>query len=262
MSTGLDFNEEMARQVEALYQSADVIAQRAETRRLLALEPGESVLDIGSGPGFLVSEMADDVGESGQVHGVDIAPAMIAMAAERCADKPWISLQEAGATELPFEDASFDAIVTVQVFEYVDDIPGALLEVMRVLKPGGRALVIDSDMGSIVLNTADHARMARVLEAWNEHMAHPYLPRTLAKQMKTAGFALGNCGVIPLLNLKHGPEYFSYTMAKMVSQFVAGRQGITEAEARAWAEEQEALAADDAYFYSMNRYYFLGRKPN
>lgn len=262
MSSGLDFDEDLSRQMEALYQTVDVVAQRAETRRLLALKPGEAVLDIGSGPGFLVSEMADEVTDSGSVDGVDIAPAMLAIAAKRCADRPWISLQEAGATDLPFEEATFDAVVTVQVFEYVDDIDKALAEIMRVLKPGARALVIDSDMGSIVLNTADRSRMARVLEAWNEHMAHPYLPRTLARRMKQAGFALKACGVIPLLNIKHSPEYFSYPMAKMIAQFVSGRQGVTEAEAQAWADEQHELAASDDYFYSMNRYYFLGEKPN
>lgn len=262
MSTGLDFNEDMARQVEALYQTVDVVAQRAQTRQLLGLKPGEAVLDIGSGPGFLISEMAGEVGEAGSVHGVDIAPAMLAMAAKRCADKPWARVQEAGATDLPFNDAAFDAVVTVQVFEYVEDIGKALAEIMRVLKPGGRALVIDSDMGTIVFNTADHARMARVLEAWNEHMAHPYLPRTLARRMKAAGFDLSDCGVIPLLNIEHSPEYFSYPMAKMIAQFVTGRQGISEAEARAWADEQHALADVGDYFYAMNRYYFLGQKPN
>lgn len=257
----MDFTEDVARQVEALYQTVDVVAQRVETRRLLGLQPGEAVLDVGSGPGFLVAEMADDVGEGGRVEGVDIAPAMLALAEARCADKPQVSLQEAGATDLPFEATSFDAAVTVQVFEYVEDIDKALSEMMRVLKPGGRALVIDSDMGSIILNTADHPRMARVLEAWNEHMAHPYLPRTLARRMKAAGFGLADCGVIPLLNTKHAPEYFSYPMAKMIAQFVTGRQGIIEAEAQAWADEQHALADADDYFYSMNRYYFLGLKP-
>jgi arsenite methyltransferase len=261
MSPGLDFNEQTARQLDVLYQTVDVIAQRIKTRRLLALKPGERVLDIGSGPGFLVSEMAEDVGKRGQVQGIDISPAMVAMAIARCAGKPSIQLQKAGATALPFKDASFDAVVSVQVFEYVDDLPKALSEILRVLKPGGRLLLIDSDMGSIVLNTAEPARMTRVLNAWNEHLTHPYLPRTLAKRLKTAGFALGKYGVIPLLNLKYGPDHFSYTMVKMVAEFVGGRQSVTEIEARAWADEQVTLAADDAYFYSMNRYYFLSSKP-
>ena len=50
--SGLKFNEDAARQLERVYLTTDVVAQRAETMKQLALSPGERVLDIGSGPGF------------------------------------------------------------------------------------------------------------------------------------------------------------------------------------------------------------------
>lgn len=205
--------------------------------------------------------MANAVGPKGTVRGVDIAASMLAMANGRCDAMPWVEFEEASATDLPFEDGAFDAVVAVQVLEYVDDFETALAEIYRVLRPGGRALVIDSDMGSLLFNTADHPRLAKILAAWNEHMAHPYLPRQLAPRMRGAGFSLEDCGVIPLLNTEYAPYYFSHPMAGLIAAFVAGRGGITEDEAQAWAGEQQELGEAGEYFYAMNRFYFLGEKP-
>ena len=68
-----NFGEEAAKRVEAVYQVPDVVAQRAEVLCILALQPGERVLDIGSGPGLLAGEMGGVVGASGEVHGIDPA---------------------------------------------------------------------------------------------------------------------------------------------------------------------------------------------
>ncbi len=257
----MEFDEEASRRVEALYKTVDVVEQRRETQRLLNLQSGESVLDIGSGPGLLAAEMANAVGPKGTVRGVDIAASMLAMANDRCDAMPWVKFEEASATQLPFEDGAFDVVVVVQVLEYVDDFETALAEIYRVLRPGGRALVIDSDMGSLLFNTADHPRQTKILAAWNEHMAHPFLPRQLAPRMRGAGFSLESCGVIPLLNTEFAPYFFSYPMAGLIAAFVAGRGGITEDEAQAWAGEQQELGEAGEYFYAMNRFYFLGEKP-
>ena len=57
----LDFDEETARRLVAVYTTPDVVDQRRAIRAALALQPGEQVLDIGSGPGFLTAEMAEEV---------------------------------------------------------------------------------------------------------------------------------------------------------------------------------------------------------
>jgi arsenite methyltransferase len=61
LSGGSVFDDDASRKLEAAYLTPDVVAQRRETLRALALQPGERVLDIGSGPGLLVAEMADVV---------------------------------------------------------------------------------------------------------------------------------------------------------------------------------------------------------
>ena len=106
---------------------------------MLALLPGEHVLDLGVGPGFLAAEMAAEVGASGRVCGIDVSDDMLAIAAARDTgrDAATLELARGSAEEIPYEDGSFDVVVTTQVLEYVPDVPRALAEIHRVLKPGG-----------------------------------------------------------------------------------------------------------------------------
>src|SRR4029453_7016174 len=76
VTTMLEFDAEAARQVEAVYLTADVVQQRREVLRLLGLTAGEAVLDIGSGPGLLATDMAQAVGPAGRVCGIDISDSM------------------------------------------------------------------------------------------------------------------------------------------------------------------------------------------
>ena len=68
MTDMLQFDAATARRVEAVYTTPDVVTQRREVLRILALQPGETVVDIGAGPGFLAVEMAAAVGPHGRVH--------------------------------------------------------------------------------------------------------------------------------------------------------------------------------------------------
>ena len=82
-----------------------------------------------------------------------------------------LELELGGVERIPYADESFDAVVTTQVLEYVADIPGALAEMRRVLRPGGRVLVLDTDWDSLVWHAPDEELMARVLDAWEGPVA-------------------------------------------------------------------------------------------
>jgi arsenite methyltransferase len=115
--------------------------------------------------------------------------------------------------------------------------------------------VLDTDWNSIVWRSSDDERMGRVLRAWDEHLAHPHLPRRLPELLASAGFTLRHTAVVPVLNVGYERETYSAGTLGMIAEFVEGRQGITPDEARAWAEDLRSLGAN--YFFSLNRYLFV-----
>ena len=258
----LQFDEETSAQVEASYLTPDVLEQRRVVVEMVAPQPAEDVLDIGSGPGLLACDLAAAVAGGGSVTGVDPSASMLALSARR---EPGpgaapVSFVEAGALELPFADESFDIAVSTQVYEYIEEIEAALAEAHRVLRPGGRLLVLDTDWDSVVWHSSDAERMRRVMAVWDEHLADPGLPRRLTGLLKGAGFALEDRTVLPILNAGFDPRTYSGGLIGFVSGFVAGRQEISDEEAAAWADDLTGM--DEDYFFSINRYLFLARKAN
>jgi arsenite methyltransferase len=260
MSTTLQFDEETSRRAESTYMTPDFVQQRRVMRAALALGPGQNVLDIGSGPGLLACEMADEVGAVGSVDGIDPSQSVLALARRRRAPKGAAEIRfvAGDACALPFGGETFDAAVATQVYEYVHDAPAALGEGFRVLRPGGRLLVLDTYWGSIVWHSGDAERMRRVLAAWEEHLVDPHLPRRLTQLLSAAGFSIARRAAIPLLNAGYDPNTISARMIGFITAFVPGRQGLTERDARDWAEDLTTLGDD--YFFSLNRYLFLALK--
>ena len=97
-----------------------------------AVGPGQRVLDLATGP-VLVAAAAAERGAS--VVGVDLSPVMIALASER---HPHLAFREGDAEDLPFDDATFDAVVCNFGLGHFPDAPRAVAECVRVLAPGGR----------------------------------------------------------------------------------------------------------------------------
>jgi len=260
MSTTLGFDGQTARQVETLYHTPDIVEQRAAIRHALALRSGTRVLDIGCGPGFLATEMAEDVGPGGSAYGIDASESMIAIARRRqpTAGSAPLRLQRGEARALPFADASFEVVVSTQVFEYIEDIAAALAEARRVLRLGGRLLLMDTDWGSVVWYSRAPERMRRVLAVWDAHAADPHLPRTLAGHLREAGFTLDDLWALPVLNHAYDPNTYSAGLIAPVEAFVAGRDGVTTEDAAAWAQELRELG--ERYFFSLNRYVFVATR--
>ena len=260
MSAGLRFDEATWRRAEATYMTPEQVGQRRTVRAALGLRPGQDVLDIGSGPGFLACEMAMEVGPGGTVHGVEPSADMLAVSRRR-QPAPGAAPVEFGlgqATELPYADGQFDAVTSTQVYEYVDDIPAALAQAYRVLRPGGQLLVLDTDWESIVWRSSDVGRMRKVLDAWDEHLSDPHLPRRLTEMLTGTGFTVTHCSVIPLLNTGYDPSAFSAGLIGVIAGFVPGHAGVTPADVKAWEEDLLGLGA--GYFFSLNRYLFLARR--
>lgn len=105
-------------------------------------QPGDTALDICCGSGDIARLLARQVGPTGAVMGVDFAVAQLAIAQRRWSPVP-ITWQVGDALDLPVEDAHCDAVTMGYGLRNVTDIPRCLQEIYRVLKPGGKAAILD-----------------------------------------------------------------------------------------------------------------------
>lgn len=164
-----------------------VVRIREWARALLAPQPGETAVDVGSGTGAEVRRMAELVGEGGRAIGVDPHAGLRATATERSAGTR-ATFVDGDATDLPFVDASVDVITCERVFQHLPDPDAAVREFARVLRPGGRVAVIDSDWGTQVLTPGDPDVVRRLHEHRLSTVPNPYAGRRLVGQLTRAGF--------------------------------------------------------------------------
>jgi arsenite methyltransferase len=153
---------------------------------LAALEPGQTVLDLGSGGGIDVLLSARRVGPTGKVYGVDLTDEMLALARE--------NQQKAGATNveflkgsieaIPLPDQSVDIIISNCVINLAADKDAALREAFRVLKPGGRFAVSD-----VVVHGEVPSEVRRSMELWVGCVAGALTDREFEQKLTAAGFA-------------------------------------------------------------------------
>ena len=132
-----------------------------------------------------------------------------------------------------------DRALSVQVFEYIADIPAALAEVHRVLRPGGRVVLWDIDWTTLSWHADDAERMARMTQAWDRHLVHPALPRTLAAALRAAGFADVRCDAHVFCTTAMDPESFGGNLPKIIGGYLRGLDDIAQDDIAAW----EARAA-------------------
>jgi SAM-dependent methyltransferase len=132
-------------EIASLPQNADMGLGCGAPVPLLALVPGETVLDLGSGGGIDVFLAARQVGPDGHVIGIDMTPEMIELArsnAERQSIKN-VEFREGRLEAIPVDDGSVDAVTSNCVIALVPDKASVFAEIARVLRPGGRMVVSD-----------------------------------------------------------------------------------------------------------------------
>lgn len=130
-----------------------------------AVFPGNNVLDIGCGSGFDLYVASSKVGDTGSVDGIDLTPEMAALARSNMAAAGLINVTvtEASSEALPFDDCSFDIVISNGVLNLSPRKRESFREIWRVLKPEGRLQVAD-----IVLDHELPEQKVGGLEAWSD----------------------------------------------------------------------------------------------
>jgi len=249
--SSMAYQGDLARIQRSLTQSHDLIARRTALLQALDLHPGERVLELGCGGGSWTAEAAKFVGPTGHIAAIDVSPDQIEAARRLCADQPWVACAVADATALPFDDGVFDAAFANQVFEYISDLDLALAETRRVLRPGGRFVVLATNWSSLVWHSEHPERMERVLRAWAGHAPYHDLPAILPARLRRAGLQPVRQTSVPTLNGSYHEHSFGYWIARLIRAFVVSNGAIPATEADAWLDELDDLERAGAYFLSV-----------
>ena len=149
----------------------------------------------------------------------------------------------------------------MQVQEYVRDVAAGLAELHRALRPGGRLVVFDIDWATLSVSSVDEALTERVLRAWDEHLAHVSLPRTLAARLRAAGFEDVRATAYAFATVAFDPDTYGGALVPFIGAFVAGRQGLTDDDAQRWLDEQRALSERGEFYFAITQFCFTARKP-
>jgi ubiquinone/menaquinone biosynthesis C-methylase UbiE len=117
-----------------------VEATTRETLARIEIGPTDRVLDVGCGTGELLSRVAARF-PAAKLSGLDPVPEMLEVAKAKL--HPGVELRQGWANELPWPDASFDIVVSCNMFHYITHPVQAVREMTRVLRPGGRLVITD-----------------------------------------------------------------------------------------------------------------------
>jgi demethylmenaquinone methyltransferase/2-methoxy-6-polyprenyl-1,4-benzoquinol methylase len=180
-------------------------AWRRRAADLAALSPGQRALDVACGTGDLTLALADRVAPGGEVVGTDFSERMLSLAREKAAERASgarLRFEDANALALPYGDDEFDAATVGFGARNFADLDQGLLEMARVVRPGGRVVVLE-------ITTPTRPPMSSFFELWFDRVvpalgrlagdadAYSYLPSSVRRfpDPRGLGEAMWRCGL-------------------------------------------------------------------
>ncbi len=160
----------------------------------LELHDGVHLLDIGCGTGDDVRALAQEVGPRGRSVRVDASAMMIAEAQHRhMATGLSVAFMVGSAQHLAFADASFDRCRAERVLMHLDHPERALVEMVRVVRSGGKMVVFDMDWGMMFVDSPYQETTRTILQAFSDGMRHGWIGRSLPRLFQRAGLVEVTC---------------------------------------------------------------------
>ena len=259
---GEEQTQRLATMLDLQARQPAVVRLREWALSRLALEPGVTVVDVGSGVGEVVARLARSVGPTGRAVGVEPNPALRALAEERARAEGTVSAMfvDGLAGDLPFDDGSVDALTCERVLQHVDDPDAAVREMARVLRPGGRMTLLDSDWATSLMHPGDRDVVARYQAfSWTQ-WPNPFSGRRLRGQLRAAGLDVdpdvgSSALVLPDEALRAGG-----LVAQGAGPAVEAGAVTRDELDTLFAELDAALDRGDA-FVSVTMFAAVGRKP-
>jgi ubiquinone/menaquinone biosynthesis C-methylase UbiE len=160
---------------------------RTAAARNIAATQGSKILDLGCGIGGATFILAEHTGAAGLVAGVDISSALIDVATRRAGDRRGVEFQVGDALVIPYPAAFFDAVYSERVFLYLPDRLAAIRELQRVVKPGGKICLVDTDFDSTAIYSTRRELTRKLTTIVADGIPNPNSARELPALAKRAG---------------------------------------------------------------------------
>jgi ubiquinone/menaquinone biosynthesis C-methylase UbiE len=250
---------QMAAFLEERSRTQDVLEVNTQFCNILDPQPGEHILEVGSGSGVICRLVAARLQATGSVVGVDISPDIVAEA-QKYVLREGLAAQivfECGPGEsLQYPDASFDCACAARLLLHAHAPEAILREMRRVVRPGGRVVVMDWDFETVAVDHPDRELTRRVLH-WrtDNYGGDNWSGRQLWRQMQAAG--LQQLSLHPLVSVVHA-ESDGLTQSLWRAAQVAMDSGAVSAEEQAgWVGDLKARIKAGTFFASI--VYFIVR---
>ncbi|GAA0353229.1 hypothetical protein GCM10009540_86970 [Streptomyces turgidiscabies] len=245
--------------LDAQDQADGVRRLRAWTLGALNPRPGEHVIDVGSGTGSHTLALAAVVAPCGDAVGIEANPALREVAEQRAADAGNAArFLDGDALALPLPDATVDVVWCERVLQHLSEPDKAVGEIARVLRPGGRVALVDSDWATALLHPGDPDAVAAMTAGTLAVAANPYSGRRLADQLSAAGLVVDDRGSQALLQ---DNATVPWPLVRMMGESTVRRGLMTEEQRdRLYAELTEA-AERGALHMSVTMFAVVAHRP-
>ena len=246
-----------------LEQAAQFLREEKQlTYTAMHLQPGQHVLDVGCGPGVDTLALAAFVGASGSVDGVDADPTLVAAAEHRASaagvhDR--VHHHVADALALPFAAQTFDAVRGERLFQHLSDPHAALAEMLRVTRPGGWIVVLDTDYSSFTVDSDQTDLERRLALAAAQSVRSGYVARKLYRLFTDQGLSDISVTVRPVTLTRYA--VVRGASLDLIEPGALASGIVTEEELDAWHAELEQADARNAFFACVNMILVSGCKP-